>query len=454
MPAMDSEPTPPLDREEARALLAAYSLRRDPQAARELASACMARLLDSLVATDRDLILDSAGHERHGLDAIHRLGYARAYQDRLHRYSIPNPMCAERMVQACRRAGDGPSGRLRALKEIAEQLGRMDGNARLAESKRLEPFEVYELAWHDGPGLATELRVLETGKDAGTVSPTEPAPEPALVTTTEGETDHRVPPPGPDHVLAPSDDLGRYLTDAEAGSTVRLGAGEHRLRTAFFIEHDLTLEGEEGARVVADFPGQMIVVERGARLEASGLELEHQGSSDADILHVEGEVALQRCSLRGARGRDVDARRHALLKGVGCYLTMDALALFEACEFADNSAAAVLADRESAVELSDCTVLGGAQAIVVRDQAKAEVRGGEVRGQAISGVRADGASRLSLAGVTVFGRHEEAGMVVDDDAEAVFEDCRVVSPHAQVAAAHPERVTQVGCELRAPTPFE
>lgn len=131
-------------------------------------------------------------------------------------------------------------------------------------------------------------------------------------------------------------------------------------------------------------------------------------------------------------------------------MTARANAQLVSCVWSDNTATAVLADRESTVELIDCRVSEGAQAVVARDRAIVEIRGGEMRGQRIAGLLAADAAKLSAERVVVFGYHEDAGVIANDDAEVALRRCSAISPGEQTSAG----VLHEDCELRAPTPFE
>lgn len=489
---MSEDDGAPLDKEQAAALYNEYGANTATEAGHTLALSCAAAIIEQVAEEDHSMLLAAVADQRHGVDVMHRLEYLRAYQDRLHDYALPDMLCASRMLLAARRSPPSPGAALRSLKEIAGLLGRMDGNARVrAKGKIPEPFEAFDLAWSEsasragregeGPALAAALvdariraryleRLFETEEPKTDVEdpgqPDHPTPGEESVTT-PGKEGGAAPPdeeaeptpvpeiPRPQEQVTgvtQDDDLDAVVSSLRSGATVSLAAGEYYLNNPLWIQKDVRLRGEPGARIVGAFSEPLIRIGNGANFYAAQLEIASEAVDTSSLLQVEGAAEFHECRFEGARAQRSDAREPLELRGVACNVT-GPMAMFHSCVFADNDGGAVQISGDGRLEMVKSRIKGGAQAVVTRDRAVTSLRECEMVDQRIAGLLLSDTGRVAVKNSKISGYHADAGVVALDNTRLLLDQSTVISEEPSRIEATAQLENQ-GSELRGPSPFE
>ncbi len=267
-------------------------------------------------------------------------------------------------------------------------------------------------------------------------------------------------------VMAQDDDLADTLSDLPLGSTLVVPEGEYQLDEPLTVLQDLRIEGAgaDRTRITSSAEEVAVLLTAPARLQMTGLAVEHEGDAPASLLmmraghtelvdvHLSGAVAAGPRPDSGATAPDIASGGNGVVAASGetlrlrnttvdgnraggvvvagtvttqisgsrivgnggcglCYLGSSGGTVRDTA-VSGNSVGLISGDRTRPVVRSSALVDNRNAGVVVQRRARPVLSGNEVRGNGPLGVAAYERSSPRVVGNEVSG-HAEAGLILD-----------------------------------------
>jgi hypothetical protein len=175
--------------------------------------------------------------------------------------------------------------------------------------------------------------------------------------------------------LKPTDEWVRMLTQAPAGTTLRLSAGEFRAKGPLTIARGISLEGAGPDRTRLSVPSWRVAAGKGEVFAAQGIAFEQADrlASDLAVMTIDGgEAIFEGCRFHGAMGLRLEGWSRTTLRG---------------CDLVGNRFCGIGVNGPADAELERCTLAGNGHWGVVFDGfGRLTLRGNAIQGNAKGGV--------------------------------------------------------------------
>lgn len=168
-------------------------------------------------------------------------------------------------------------------------------------------------------------------------------------------------------------DLPSAVVSSEAGTTIYLDAGVHKLDVPLEIEHSLRLIGAglEETKIVSSAPDYTIRFDGNGTFAAEGISFQHQGSEPADVLVImDGTAIVSGCEIRGAKHW---SREEA--PGAGVRLLGDAIGLIQSSNIGYNHNGVLVENQAHITFEGNTCIWNEADCIEFANESKGEAIG-------------------------------------------------------------------------------